>query len=196
MTTVPNPTCTVEGCERSRRTRGYCNAHYQRVLVGKDLSRPILERNLMSSTCSIPGCPAPTRYTGLCSAHYQRRLKGQAPGAQVQIPMRVSECVISGCDRKPTPSGACAMHGARARTYSLSVLQLDAILLPDTCEACGRSGAVGRTLHIDHDHSCCPGPRSCGNCVRGLVCEPCNKGFGHFDDDVERMKKAIAYLSR
>lgn len=36
---------------------------------------------------------------------------------------------------------------------------------------CG--GEKGR-LVTDHDHECCPGARSCGVCVRGIVCYDCN----------------------
>ena len=26
---------------------------------------------------------------------------------------------------------------------------------------------------IDHDHNCCPGSKSCGKCVRGILCPSC-----------------------
>ena len=51
-----------------------------------------------------------------------------------------------------------------------------------------------RKIHVDHDHSCCRGVRSCGKCVRGLACEPCNKGIGSFGDDPERMRRAAGRL--
>src|SRR5580704_365150 len=52
-----------------------------------------------------------------------------------------------------------------------------------------------RKIHVDHDHSCCRGVRSCGMCIRGLACEPCNKGIGMFGDDPDRMMRAAERLA-
>lgn len=55
------------------------------------------------------------------------------------------------------------------------------------CEYCGdclapEANAVERLeawpVAIDHDHKCCPGHRSCGSCVRGIVCRSCNLLYG------------------
>lgn len=47
---------------------------------------------------------------------------------------------------------------------------------------------------IDHDHRCCPGDKSCGKCVRGLICDNCNKGLGQFKDDLYVVDRAAEYL--
>jgi DNA-binding CsgD family transcriptional regulator len=46
----------------------------------------------------------------------------------------------------------------------------------DACAICGKTEAdgSGRRLAIDHDHACCPGRRTCGKCIRGLLCTACN----------------------
>lgn len=53
---------------------------------------------------------------------------------------------------------------------------------------------IGRRLHVDHDHSCCPGWKSCGKCVRGLLCPSCNSALGYVDDDIDRLNGLTQYL--
>jgi hypothetical protein len=40
------------------------------------------------------------------------------------------------------------------------------------CALC--SAELNGSFHVDHDHGCCPGVRSCGACVRGILCQSCN----------------------
>lgn len=50
-------------------------------------------------------------------------------------------------------------------------------------------------LCYDHDHRCCGHKsKTCGKCVRGLICHKCNRALGYFDDSIERLKQAIEYL--
>jgi hypothetical protein len=49
---------------------------------------------------------------------------------------------------------------------------------------------------IDHDHSCCDKMRSCGKCVRGLLCSQCNTALGLLSDDEKKIKSLIKYLNK
>lgn len=49
------------------------------------------------------------------------------------------------------------------------------------CAICGDPPPPGRVLHVDHDHSCCSGKRTCGQCVRALLCAVCNAIVGHLE---------------
>lgn len=60
------------------------------------------------------------------------------------------------------------------------------------CKICGNKDY--KRLSVDHDHSCCPGEKTCGNCTRGLLCSRCNKALGAVEDSVELLQKMIAYL--
>jgi hypothetical protein len=64
------------------------------------------------------------------------------------------------------------------------------------CAICGTTEPGGRgNFHIDHDHACCPGIKSCGKCIRGLLCSACNTSLGGFKDDPKRLLAAVAYLT-
>lgn len=74
------------------------------------------------------------------------------------------------------------------------------------CAACGepertiyRNPTTGESrvrvrLCVDHDHSCCSGKRSCGKCVRQLLCHPCNVAAGLLGDSSERVERLAKYL--
>lgn len=63
------------------------------------------------------------------------------------------------------------------------------------CAVCRRATGATKALAVDHDHACCPGPTSCGKCVRGLLCGPCNSMMAHARDDAELYRRAIRYLN-
>lgn len=50
-------------------------------------------------------------------------------------------------------------------------------------------------LSVDHDHTCCPGKKSCGKCVRGLLCDRCNNMLGHVEAEGVWMG-LVNYLSK
>jgi hypothetical protein len=65
------------------------------------------------------------------------------------------------------------------------------------CAICGKpSSSLKRGLSVDHDHKCCIGYKSCGKCIRGLLCITCNNGLGMFRDEVRLLKKAMEYLEK
>ena len=49
-------------------------------------------------------------------------------------------------------------------------------------------------LHVDHNHLCCAGTKSCGKCVRGLLCYNCNTLLGNAKDNKDILKSALVYL--
>jgi Recombination endonuclease VII len=58
-----------------------------------------------------------------------------------------------------------------------------------------RTGKV-YPLAIDHDRACCPGNRSCGKCLRGLIRRNLNVALGMFNDDPELLRAAADYIER
>jgi hypothetical protein len=53
----------------------------------------------------------------------------------------------------------------------------------------------GETAQIDHDHACCPEKsKSCGKCLRELLCTNCNNGLGRFFDNPELLIAAANYI--
>ncbi len=59
------------------------------------------------------------------------------------------------------------------------------------CVICGR---LLLRPSLDHNHACCPGKKSCGKCIRGILCQGCNTIIGLAGDSIEVLNNAIQYL--
>lgn len=77
--------------------------------------------------------------------------------------------------------------------YGLSAVQVDALIAKaeGRCPLCKKQTT---RWSVDHDHTCCPGKKSCGDCVRGVICDLCNRGIGFFQDDPASMRRAAEYV--
>ena len=62
------------------------------------------------------------------------------------------------------------------------------------CAICPYSPKPGEVLAQDHDHDCCPSEKTCGKCLRALLCDWCNRGLGYFKDSPEVLRKAAGYI--
>lgn len=79
--------------------------------------------------------------------------------------------------------------------FGLTVEDYDRMLEDQggVCRGCGVA-PNGRSLCVDHDHGCCPGEESCGECVRGLLCHHCNFAIGHAQDSSAVLRNLATYL--
>lgn len=75
------------------------------------------------------------------------------------------------------PMSWCALCWAlrNHNTTIAQVLSIQGSSVPE-CAVCFQQHR--RLLNVDHDHRCCPGERSCGQCVRGLLCRTHNRVEG------------------
>jgi hypothetical protein len=84
------------------------------------------------------------------------------------------------------------------KRYGISIERFNEMLIlqDSRCTICkGKFWEEVSSPHIDHDHSCCNGQmRSCGKCVRDLLCRSCNQLLGVSHEDTKILKAAIAYI--
>lgn len=77
-------------------------------------------------------------------------------------------------------------HGCTEEQFNLLFIKQDGL-----CKICGTKltthGQEPSSATVDHCHSSLE--------IRGILCSLCNKGIGHFRDDVSILKNAIEYLN-
>lgn len=167
------PKCSFGGCSKERKTKGLCVGHYKQLREGRELVplRPYYKELVPSGSkrCSRCGEVKSTDHFNR-SANRKDGLHGHCRN--------------------------CANSGVRASRYGLTSesflqkLKEQANVCP-ICECDpGENG-----WRVDHDHSCCPGDgKTCGRCVRQILCRKCNLLVGYLERYERLLPKAQAYI--
>jgi len=84
--------------------------------------------------------------------------------------------------KKPERERTCKRH------YGITIDDFNRMvsLQDGKCAICRLGFLSSRNQHIDHDHK--------SQVVRGVLCSNCNTGLGHFKDNEDTLRAAIAYL--
>lgn len=111
---------------------------------------------------------------------------------------RVGKPVCPDCrkDKRDPERERSANRRRRLALYGLTEAEFEDMvtLQRGCCAVCSTDDPGARGWQIDHDHACCPGIGSCGQCVRGLLCHDCNLLLGHAKDRIDVLEQASKYL--
>jgi Recombination endonuclease VII len=219
-TDLLKPACSLDSCSTRPYREGLCRMHWTRL---DQFGDPRAMRECIIEGCNRD---APAGKRGWCVLHYTRWIKhgdvGSAEPRFFQPPREPvdghqwcmtcrTELPLKDFNRdKMTASGYarscrdCCRDVRTAHFYGISAAMYWSLLDEQggACRICrkpetGRhqSGTL-RRLAVDHDHKCCPGKKSCGKCVRGLLCGRCNSAIGLVYEDLAVIESMAAYLKR
>lgn len=100
---MPKSTCSIEGCDKRHKGRGYCDMHLSRFKIHGDPRKGAKPQKGVRS-CGIEGCELPFLAKDLCRKHYSRLYRNNSPHDEDQAYVwdSFSECVFCG---GPIPDG-------------------------------------------------------------------------------------------
>ncbi len=208
--------CTAPGCTAENYGHGYCGPHWRRWRKYGDPTATPVRTGV--GRCAVDGCEDLHSAQGYCASHYARWRRTGDAGMAFSVRRRnpadrdaAGHKQCRDCDQWLPESGFCRSKSqadglsprCRSCHYATSIARrygVDPSWYVETLERQGGGCAIchaapGRKrLHVDHDHAHCAASRGCPECVRGLLCSPCNTGLGMLGEDPRRLLAALAYL--
>jgi hypothetical protein len=170
---MTDDTCRVAGCVKtvSVQKRQLCKKHYGAAWRSGKLEDVNIWRHTITTYDEAS-------LVGSCSEC----------GPDVRVYIRSDR---ARCWRSARQSSTSYRHGMTRQELDDTVAAID-----NRCQVCRVEFSDDEPYCVDHDHACCPGSQSCGNCIRGFLCRRCNVGIGMFGDDSWRVYAAAHYMNK
>lgn len=159
--------CSVDGCARPYRAKGFCGSHLARFTRHGDPLAGRISRGERAATCAIDGCERPHLARGLCSTHWQRDYKHGDVRHERSMPTR---------ERHHRWSGDTATYHAVHQRLRYQRGAASA----HPCVSCGEQAAHWAYDHNDPSELVCPDLkcRYSTDLERYQpMCVPCHKAF-------------------
>ena len=185
----PIEECSFEGCGNDRKSKGLCIRHYNQQRHGdlrplKPVKIPVTTRNENGEkqcyTCQVwrpedqfaKNKSAKDGLQGMCKPCKATHYKKNADSVRDKM---------------------------REQRFGITREAFDELFASQgrKCAICRGDDPGNNFWNVDHDHSCCPGSdKTCGKCIRGILCSRCNHALGHARDSVEILSAMIDYLGK
>lgn len=167
--------CKLGYCNKKVRSKELCAGHLKQLSSGYDLT-PL--RDVRKKGSSEERNSLGEKFCTKCEYWLHVIYFGQCSTTTDKLRSSCKKC------------HAIEKYGLNARSYE-DLLQSQG----GKCAVCDEQLSQRKTC-VDHDHSCCPGFKSCGKCVRGILCYNCNTADGLLKSDPEIIKKLLNYIEK
>lgn len=169
----------------------YCAPHYRQRLAGKPFARPVVRRPKGSTSMRDS---SGNKQCGRCL--------DWLPEGDFRSGQKTSDGLHGFCKGCERAWSAAAYHKSGGYKPEMGIFRKFKMresdyqaLLESQGYGCASCGVISdERLSVDHDHSCCSGYTTCGNCTRGLLCRKCNLALGLLDDDPVKLSALFNYL--
>ncbi|URN16991.1 MULTISPECIES: endonuclease VII domain-containing protein [Streptomyces] len=209
--------CSVPGCERPFVAKDYCRLHYDRVQKtgSPDAPYPELEEKACTD-CKIVkpvseysrkgrGKWGQQKYQSYCKSCENERRKARPKTLEQIEAARNYRREWADRNREKLNRQQAARRAKDPELYAwreyknhlwkkyrLTWEEYERLYQEQAgkCAICPAKleDNARRRPAVDHDHD--------SGVVRGLLCDPCNKGLGHFRDNLALLRAAVSYLER
>lgn len=165
--------CSIGNCNKPFWAKTWCNSHYRQWhRQGDPLMRTrFLRTKNTSNLCTFCKIIKPA----------------------LQFPLRQNGNRYSWCK-------SCSRSYRLKFYYKLTIEDFQKLLKKQNNKCAGCKQEFTDSKHnngkwnIDHDHICCLGEKSCGKCVRGILCPSCNRTIGNAKDNPTTLRHLANYL--